>query len=189
VYAEQTGMLVAAMLVQEAPDAAVRLAMATATSDEAKHAEVFAGYATLIGGSIDEPTEAAEDLCASLKSIADPFGRFLTHTMLEWLALDEFALLRQLFPDDPLDQIYHNVRSDEARHVAMGLEYLYRAAETRSREELRQLCEQGLARVRFSKETFSFMDSRLGLADGGTYAVLLRHHEQRVRSLVLRGRG
>jgi hypothetical protein len=189
VYVEQTGMSVFGMMIQEAPDAAVRLAMATTISDEAKHAEAFARYAVLVGGSIGEPPESVEDLCTVLRSIPDPFARFVTVTVLEWLALDQLAVLRRLFVGDALYEIYCHVRSDEARHVAMGLEYLHRAVEERSREEIRELCDEALARVPFSKETLSFMDSRLGLADDETHAVLLRRHEQRVRSLVVRGRG
>jgi hypothetical protein len=189
VYVEQTGMSVFGMLIQEAPDAAVRLAMATVISDEAKHAEAFARYAVLVGGSIGEPPESVDDLCDVLRSIPDPFARFLTVAMLEWLALDQLAMLRRLFAGDALDEIYRNVRNDEARHVAMGLEHLYHEVEARSREEIRQLCDEALARVPFSAETLSFMDTSLGLADGETHAVLLRRHEQRVRSLVTRGRG
>jgi len=119
----------------------------------------------------------------------DPFARFLTIAMLEWLALDQLAVLRQLFTGDALYEIYCNVRNDEARHVAMGLEYLHRAVEERSREEIQQLCDEAIARVPFSEKTLSFMDSGLGRADGETHAMLLRRHEQRVRSLVVRGRG
>jgi hypothetical protein len=189
VHVEQTGMLVFGLLMQEAPDADVRLAMATIISDEAKHAEAFARYAVLLGGSIGGPPDDVEDLCGLLRSIPDPFARFLTVAMLEWFALDQLAMLRRLFAGDTLYEIYNHVRKDEARHVAMGLEHLYRAVETRSRDEIRQLCDEALARVPFGKDTLSFMDSSLGLADGETHAVLLRRHEQRVRSLVLRGRG
>ena len=189
VYVEQTGMSVFGMMIQEAPDAAVRLAMATTISDEAKHAEAFARYAMLVGGSIGEPPEPVEDLCTELRSIPDPFARFLTVAILEWLALDQLVLLRRLFSGDALYEIYRHVRSDEGRHVAMGLEYLNRAVEERSRDEIRQFCDEAMARVPFSKETLAFMDSKLGVADGETHAVLLRRHEQRVRSLVIRGRG
>jgi hypothetical protein len=189
VYVEQTGMSVFGMMIQEAPDADVRLSMATVISDEAKHAEAFARYAVLVGGSIGEPPESVEDLCSLLRTIPDPFARFLTIAMLEWLALDQLALLRQLFAGDALYEIYCNVRKDEARHVAMGLEYLYRGVAERSRDEIQQLCDEAIARVPFSPDTLSFMDSRLGRSEGETHEVLLRRHEQRVRSLVMRGRG
>lgn len=195
VYAEQTGMVVAAMLVEETQDAAARLGLATATADEAKHAEVFARYATLLGGEIKPPTQTEDGLIRGLQAIADPYARFLTHTMLEWMALDEFALLKRRFADDPLGGIYASVRRDEARHVAMGLQYLYRESASRSREEIEMIASQGLELVGLSAAasdcsdenigaTLSFLDEGLGLGPGGTTRFILDRHRRRLASVI-----
>lgn len=195
VYAEQTGMVIAAMLVQETGDAAARLGMATATADEAKHAEVFARYATLLGGEVKPPTDTEDGLYQGLRAIADPYSRFLTHTMLEWMALDEFALLKKLFAHDPLGGIYASVRRDEARHVAMGLQYLYRESPGRSAAELEMIAQRGLELVGLSTTasdcsdenigaTLGFLDEGLGLGPGGTTRFLLNRHRRRLASVI-----
>lgn len=187
-------MVIAAMLVQETEDAATRLGLATATTDEAKHAEVFARYATLLGGEIKQPTETEDGLYRGLQAISDPYARFLTHTILEWMALDEFALLKKLFAHDPLGSIYAAVRRDEARHVAMGLQYLYRESATRSAAELEMIAQRSLELVGLSTvasdcsdenigATLSFLDQGLGLGPGGTTRFLLDRHCRRLASV------
>lgn len=128
-YAEQTGLLVSAMLVKECPYLPVRMALATAVSDEARHVEVFARYAEERGGLLAEPTDHVENLTAFLGGLEDPFERFFIHTMLEAWAFDEFVLLQRIFAGDVLSDVYRYVKQDEARHVAIGMSYLARAAD------------------------------------------------------------
>ena len=124
VYAEQAGLLTAARLLNETDDVAIRLCLATAVSDEAKHSEVFARYALALGHEVAPMNEKVEALWEGLKTIDDPLGRFLVHTILEGFAGDEFTLLIKVFADDLLGTIYEHVRRDEKRHVIMGIDYL-----------------------------------------------------------------
>lgn len=144
VYAEQTGLAIAAKLLEETEDVAIRLSLATAVSDEAKHSEVFARYAIMVGGSVDPPTDAADSFYDGMHQLPSPEARFIVHTALEGLALDEFALLAAMFKADPLGQIYQSVRKDEARHVAIGLQYISGKLQTAPawREILPQFAEK-----------------------------------------------
>jgi hypothetical protein len=109
--------------------------------------------------------------------------------MLEWLALDEFALLRQLFADDTLQQIYIYVRRDEARHVAMGLQYLYRTVQEKDKGELLAAERNAFSMLSFNPDTFSFLDRALQMGTGGAHDLLLRRHRMRVQSILNHARG
>jgi len=147
VYAEQAGLLTAAQLLDDSDDMSMRLVLATAVSDEARHAEVFARYALLTGGSVAPPFEAIEDLWNGLRSLDGPVSRFLVHTILEGLASDEFYLMIEAFRDDLLSSVYENVRRDENRHVAMGIHYLrghLPSPDSPQERQLREVEDHGL---------------------------------------------
>jgi hypothetical protein len=124
VYAEQTGLVVAASLLQDVDELTARMCLATAVSDEAKHVEVFATAAELLGGSVLPVRPAAETAYAELIALDDWMDRFVVHTMLEGFAMDEFALFMRALGDSAVEQVYAHVRRDEIAHVAMGLDYL-----------------------------------------------------------------
>jgi hypothetical protein len=124
VYAEQAGLITAARLLLDVDDVAIRFCLATAVSDEAKHSEVFARYALRRGAAIAPDNEAISNLFDGLEDITDPYGRFVVHTMLEGMAADEFHLFMVAFEGDVLADIYRYISRDEARHVAMGMDYL-----------------------------------------------------------------
>lgn len=126
VYAEQAGLLYATRLLQATDDLPTRLALATAVSDEAKHAEVFARYALLMGDSVEPPLAPVLNLWTGLDEIDDPAAAFLVHMFLEGFATDEFSIFVQAFAGDLLGTIYSLVRRDESRHVGIGIEYLTR---------------------------------------------------------------
>lgn len=124
-YAEQAGLLAAATLAASTEDAILRFSLATATSDEARHADAFYAYARTVGGDIDDCQEELDPLQDGLTAL--PYlGKALVHTMLEGFAADEFILLAEMFDGDPLGHLYRHVRRDEIRHVAIGLDYLAR---------------------------------------------------------------
>lgn len=128
-YAEQAGLVAAASLAAETEDAPLRFSLALATADEARHADAFYRYAKAVGGEPADALETMRPLDDGLTRL--PYlGRALVHTMLEGLAADEFILLGELFAGDPLGRLYHLVRRDEIRHVAIGLNYLARATRT-----------------------------------------------------------
>jgi hypothetical protein len=125
-YAEQAGLVAAASLAAQTDDAALRFSLATATGDEARHADAFYQYARKVGGGEPEEcldrSQPLDDMLHSLPYL----GKAVVHTLLEGLAADEFILLRDMFPDDALGRLYHLVRQDEIRHIAIGMNYLCR---------------------------------------------------------------
>ncbi|WBB80753.1 ferritin-like domain-containing protein [Micromonospora sp. WMMD882] len=128
-YAEQAGLVAAATLAAETEDAPLRFSLALATADEARHADAFYRYAKAVGGEPADALDTMQPLDDGLTAL--PYmGRALVHTMLEGLAADEFVLLGEVFAGDPLGRLYHHVRRDEIRHVAIGLNYLARATRT-----------------------------------------------------------
>ncbi|GAB2596707.1 hypothetical protein GCM10027168_31840 [Streptomyces capparidis] len=136
-YAEQAGLVAAAELAAQTEDVALRMGLATAVADEARHSDAFLAYAVARGGRIADCAgdDYLTDLHAMLSS-AEYLEKCLLHTVLEGLAADEFLLLRQVFAGDPLADIYRHVRADELLHVAIGLDYLRRsAADPRDREQ------------------------------------------------------
>jgi hypothetical protein len=112
-YAEQAGLVAA-------------VSLATATADEARHADAFYQYARKIGGGEPEEcldrSQPLDDMLHSLPYL----GKAAVHTLLEGLAADEFILLRDMFDGDALGRLYHLVRQDEIRHIAIGMNYLCR---------------------------------------------------------------
>lgn len=125
-FTEQAGLVAAAELAAQTEDAALRFGLATAVADEARHADAFLTYAKRVGGG--EPDDCAElikplsDMLGSLPYL----GKVLAHTVLEGFAADEFLLLAELFDGDPLANLYRYIRTDEVRHIAIGISYLAR---------------------------------------------------------------
>jgi len=122
-HVEQIGLWTAAMLLQKANDFPIRLALAQAAADEARHAEVFAKYAIHLYGYIDEVQDDFGNLIRHFRSLKSFDEQFLSHIALENLALEEFALLGGARGCAFLSNIYAMTRRDEARHVAMGIAY------------------------------------------------------------------
>jgi hypothetical protein len=121
-FAEQTGMLAAAILMIEAPDLATQLCYSTALQDEAIHIEAFSRSAVRLKGTVKPPDNHFREQ----RSIAlNPESSYLTkltiHTLLEGWATDEFAIFADTFKNDLLGEIYTRVYSDESRHVHIGL--------------------------------------------------------------------
>jgi hypothetical protein len=126
VYAEQAGLLTAALMLQETNDVDGRFCLATAVADEAKHAEVFARYALKVGQAVAPMNETLDALWEFIRNIDDPNGRAIVHTALEGIASDQMTLMIKAYSHDLLGTIYQYVRRDEKRHVVMGMDYLAR---------------------------------------------------------------
>lgn len=123
-FTEEIGLVVCARLVERTEDLPARYALALQMTDEAKHSEVFTRYAHRVYGTPPEPPEGVLKISSDLESIENPTALFLVHTMLEGFAYDQFSYMRPAFEGDPLHDIYKYVIADEARHVAMGMDYL-----------------------------------------------------------------
>lgn len=147
-YAEQAGLITAAALAAETDDVAYRFDMAAAAADEARHADAFLRYAEHVGGAAEsclQEMSGLDDLLSSLPYL----GKALAHTVLEGFAADEFLLLKHYFRGDHLADIYHFVRRDETRHVAVGVSYIARALrDDRVRDEYRAHSAEWLANCR-----------------------------------------
>lgn len=121
-YSEQVGMLIAARLLGEVEDTNTKFALASAVSDEARHSETFRRYATVVGGDLAATVPAQiVALHRGLVQEADTNVCMVAHTILEGWAFDEFRCLQRVFRGDLLETIYRAIRSDEGRHVAIGL--------------------------------------------------------------------
>lgn len=125
-HAEQIGLMTAAILLLEAEDPVTRLTMATAVQDEAVHTQVFAAYAKLRGGQVEPPAEELDKTKEYLTDPSLPYAdRLLVHALAEGFATDQFYYYSRLFADDLLGDIYRGVKSDEARHVRLGLDAMH----------------------------------------------------------------
>ncbi|MFI0263157.1 ferritin-like domain-containing protein [Streptomyces sp. NPDC017056] len=135
-YAEQVGMDIAAGLLRECSEGDMKLVLATAVADEARHSAVFHHYAHAVAGSVREPGQAQQELSRDLWSLDDYTARFLAHTLAEGFAADEFRWFVPGLREDGLGEVYRLVRRDESRHVALGMAYLTRGP---GAEQLRRL--------------------------------------------------
>jgi len=123
-YTEELGLVTCARLLTELDDLPARYALALQITDEAKHSEAFTRYAHRMNGTPPPVPEGVLKICSDLESIENPTALFLVHTLLEGFAYDQFSYMRPAFEGDPLGDIYKYVIADEARHVAMGMDYL-----------------------------------------------------------------
>lgn len=126
-HVEQIGMLTAARLMMDCDDYLLRLNLARAVTDEARHTEAFARYAISIKGDSADCANAArpvEDELITQYSSDLFIYKFLVHSLLEAVAIEEFSMFEEIFSASRLSTIYKMVKIDEARHVAIGINYL-----------------------------------------------------------------
>lgn len=123
-HVEQIGMANAALLLQRCTDFNLKLGLAQAVNDEARHAEVFLRYAQYHDGPIQAAGAAADELTDHFNSLSDFNLIFLSHVYLENLALEQFNIFIKAFDGYILSDLYKGALLDEARHVALGLAYL-----------------------------------------------------------------
>jgi hypothetical protein len=185
-YAEQAGLVAAATLAAQTEDTALRFSLATATGDEARHADAFYQYASKVGGEPEECQEMVEPLHEGLTAL--PYlGKALVHTMLEGFAADEFLLLREVFDDDPLGRLYHHIRHDEIRHIAIGMNYLARESVTPGgmetwHEHGAEWIETGLALTGLAGVA-RWLGELTGRDPGAVHEWFLHRHKVRLRAV------
>jgi len=185
-YAEQAGLVAAATLAAQTEDTALRFSLATATADEARHADAFYRYARKVGGEPEECLAEVEPLDEGLTAL--PYlGKALVHTMLEGFAADEFLLLREVFADDALGQLYYHIRHDEIRHIAIGLNYLARESATPAGREAwlahgAEWVEAGLALTGLAGVS-QWLGELTGRDPNAVHEWFMRRHRSRLRAV------
>ncbi len=188
-YAEQAGLLTAASLVACFDDPGARLNLAFATADEARHAEVFARYAVIRGGSL-EPTEShLEAMYDGIISLEDPLERLIVHVLLEGFAVEQLSLLAEGFSEDVLGSIYRLVRRDEARHVAFGMSLIRQEICTRYGEldlfqqQAERLGTKTIQLAGVNEGTYEWLSQLTSTPVDEVRSNLLGRHKQRIAQM------
>ncbi|WP_454887645.1 hypothetical protein [Sphingomonas oryzagri] len=148
-YTEEIGLLTCGRLLSSLDDLPARYMMGLQIADETKHSEVFTRLAHRMSGAAPPPPpDNVNRICDDLEGIRDPISLFLVHTLLEGFAHDQFKFIAPTFEGDPLGAAYQFVIRDEARHVAMGIDYLRFALHRNVSDEVLETIEWCEANVR-----------------------------------------
>jgi len=135
-YTEELGLLIAGKLMVQVDDLPVRYCLAMQIADEAKHSEAFTRYVHRTRAAPPPVPAGVEKIQADFETIGQPTALFFVHTLLEGFAFDQFTFLQRALGSDPLADVYNFVRQDEARHVAMGIDYLQFALHQEKSDEV-----------------------------------------------------
>ncbi|MFB6328566.1 ferritin-like domain-containing protein [Pantoea deleyi] len=123
-HVELIGMENAAELMLQATDFSLKIGLAQAVNDEARHAELFSRYAIAANGSILDLSSTRELYLDHFQKLNSFDEIFLSHVFLENGALEQFNLFIHAFGEGSLiGQIYKGAMNDEARHVQLGINY------------------------------------------------------------------
>ncbi|MEQ1964773.1 ferritin-like domain-containing protein [Xenorhabdus khoisanae] len=123
-HVELLGMENAAELMLQTNDFALKMGLAQAVNDEARHSELFAKYAILANGAIKDLSKTRELYLYHFTQLKTFDETFLSHVFLENGALEQFNIFIHAFGEQSLiGQIYKGAMQDEARHVQMGINY------------------------------------------------------------------
>lgn len=126
-HVEILGMQNAAELLSQCSDFALKISLGQAVNDEARHAELFAKYATIANGYIKDFSKTQEVYDEHFNNLNTFDEVFLSHVFLENGALEQFNVFVNTFGEDSLiGQIYKGALQDESRHVQMGIQYFKR---------------------------------------------------------------
>ena len=151
-HGEQGALACAAKIVQAVPWVDAKFYASTQVMDEARHMEVYARY-------LREKLEWEFPVNAHLRELLDEvvrdsrwdFTYLGMQIVIEGLALAAFGVQYQLTPDPLLKQITRYIMSDEARHVAFGVQSLTEVYSGLSASELRErqeFCYEAAVRMR-----------------------------------------
>ncbi len=120
---EQIGMFNAAELLKQCQNYNLQMAIAQTVMDEARHMEVFTKYAYLTSGVVPNKLPTDNELGNHFSLLKSFDEIFLSHVYLENLALEQFFLYIEVFDSYLISDLYRGALSDEARHVALGVNY------------------------------------------------------------------
>ncbi|EBG5190061.1 ferritin-like domain-containing protein [Salmonella enterica subsp. enterica] len=131
-HVELIGMEHAAELMLQATDFSLKIGLAQAVNDEARHAELFSRYAILANGHILDLSKTRELYLDHFQKLNTFDETFLSHVFLENGALEQFNLFIHAFGENSLiGKIYKGAMNDEARHVQLGINYFRQLIKTK----------------------------------------------------------
>lgn len=134
-HGEQGALLIAAQLVNAAPDMDSKLFAATQTIDEARHVEVFSGYLQRLA-KINKITPGLAAVLDDVTGTPSWLHKMVgMQVVIEGMALSYFRTVRLETGDPLLKQLLGLVSRDEGRHVAFGIRYLQGIADRISDRE------------------------------------------------------
>ncbi|MDC9589964.1 ferritin-like domain-containing protein [Xenorhabdus sp. XENO-10] len=129
----------AAELLLQSNDFSLKIGLAQAVNDEARHSELFAKYAILANGKIKDLSKTRDIYIEHFAELKTFNEIFLSHVFLENGALEQFNIFVHAFSEQSLiGQIYKGAMQDEARHVQLGINYFRQLIE-RSPEKMEMI--------------------------------------------------
>ncbi|CAM4014885.1 ferritin-like domain-containing protein [Xenorhabdus thuongxuanensis] len=138
-HVEILGMENAAELLLQSNDFSLKIGLAQAVNDEARHSELFAKYAILANGNIKDLSRTRDIYIEHFAELKTFDETFLSHVFLENGALEQFNIFIHAFSEQSLiGQIYKGAMQDEARHVQLGINYFRQLIE-RSPEKMEMI--------------------------------------------------
>jgi hypothetical protein len=172
IYGEQMGMLTGLAIAESAPEWDVRIFAASQASDEATHLDAFSLYSKRLG-EIYPIHPGMRDMINTVCG-AKEWDKIslIANVVVEAMGLGSFGYLQRSNADPVFSRLIKSVISDEARHVAFGVNVLkgtlegLTSAELQERSELLVWCietmndrmlaldvarEYGIDEVKFSK--------------------------------------
>jgi hypothetical protein len=121
-HGEQGALVVAARLVEVAPDLDSKFCAVSQAIDEARHVEAFSRY---LLEKVPNPYPITDALATLLKDILADDRWDITalgmQIIVEALAMAAFRMANSTFHDDLIKEITRLVARDEARHVSFGV--------------------------------------------------------------------
>ncbi len=182
--------------------AEVVLFLSTQITDEARHIEAFTKRALAGGAGLGRSAAITQESLKSLLAQEDfSQASFLLSVLGEGAFLDYLSFVERYAPDPVTADIARRARTDEARHVAFGVEHArhYLATDPDRGDELRQAVEQRAAFLsQTSGATPHVEEALVVLAAGGLrpgalpdavravrelHDTMHRHRVRRLRSL------
>lgn len=190
-YTEEIGLLVCSRLLMQIDDLPGRYALALQIADEAKHSEAFTRYAHRTSGSLPPPSHNVDKIRKDLEAIENPTALFFLHTLLEGTAFDQFSYIAPVFEGDPLGEIYKHVIRDEARHVAMGVDYLKFALHRDLSDEVidtLKWCEANIFTIGFiNPQLMSWLAEISGKPSSDINRMFKERHQSRIERIWRKG--
>lgn len=149
-HGENFGFIAGVSIAESAPDWDVKTCAVAQAADEARHAECFARYLENLGGPY-EINEHMDQVVRGMLSDSQWDRRYLIAQMfVEAMGLGTFGFILETIKDPLLTSIVRYAITDEARHVAFGVQAFgdvikeLSDAEVRERQDIALECTKML---------------------------------------------